>query len=126
MQGSRLQCSASRVQAKTLGAMTAHAHGLCPPTCCPLPGVAGVVFVTIYSIWRLGWVDTLNTACVCLPACHSLAQMTGVMCIYSMLFMRFAWVVKPRNYLLLACHASNETVQLYHFSRWGGHCWVLQ
>jgi hypothetical protein len=44
--------------------------------------------------------------------------MTGVMCIYSMLFMRFAWVVKPRNYLLLACHASNETVQLYHFTRY--------
>jgi hypothetical protein len=26
--------------------------------------------------------------------------------------------VKPRNYLLLACHASNETVQLYQLSRW--------
>ncbi|WVY96020.1 hypothetical protein V8G54_028171 [Vigna mungo] len=24
----------------------------------------------------------------------------------------------PRNYLLFACHASNETVQLYQFSRW--------
>ncbi|KAK9198208.1 hypothetical protein WN944_013392 [Citrus x changshan-huyou] len=34
------------------------------------------------------------------------------------LFMRFAWMVQPRNYLLLACHASNETVQLYHLSRW--------
>lgn len=40
------------------------------------------------------------------------------MCIYSCLFMRFAWMVKPRNYLLLACHASNETVQLYQLSRW--------
>ncbi|KAG2452847.1 hypothetical protein HYH02_002192 [Chlamydomonas schloesseri] len=45
-------------------------------------------------------------------------NMTGVMCIYSILFMRFAWEVKPRNYLLLACHASNETVQLYQLSRW--------
>ncbi|EFJ51358.1 hypothetical protein VOLCADRAFT_79838 [Volvox carteri f. nagariensis] len=45
-------------------------------------------------------------------------NMTGVMCIYSLLFMRFAWEVKPRNYLLLACHASNETVQLYQLSRW--------
>lgn len=26
--------------------------------------------------------------------------------------------VQPRNYLLLACHASNETVQLYQLSRW--------
>lgn len=40
------------------------------------------------------------------------------MCIYSCLFMRFAWMVQPRNYLLLACHASNETVQLYQLSRW--------
>ncbi|CAI0548231.1 unnamed protein product [Linum tenue] len=40
------------------------------------------------------------------------------MCVYSALFMRFAWMVQPRNYLLLACHASNETVQLYQFSRW--------
>ncbi|GLI69904.1 hypothetical protein VaNZ11_014611 [Volvox africanus] len=45
-------------------------------------------------------------------------NMTGVMCVYSLLFMRFAWEVKPRNYLLLACHASNETVQLYQLSRW--------
>lgn len=33
------------------------------------------------------------------------------MCMYSALFMRFAWRVQPRNYLLLACHVSNETVQ---------------
>eukprot|EP00878_Enallax_costatus_P003176 GHUV01003376.1.p1 GENE.GHUV01003376.1~~GHUV01003376.1.p1 ORF type:complete len:131 (+),score=9.65 GHUV01003376.1:189-581(+) len=45
-------------------------------------------------------------------------NMTTAMCIYSCLFMRFAWMVKPRNYLLLACHASNETVQLYQLSRW--------
>lgn len=42
----------------------------------------------------------------------------SAMCVYSGLFMRFAWMVQPRNYLLLACHASNETVQLYQFSRW--------
>jgi hypothetical protein len=40
------------------------------------------------------------------------------MCVYSCHFMRFAWMVQPRNYLLLACHASNETVQLYQLSRW--------
>jgi hypothetical protein len=28
------------------------------------------------------------------------------------LFMRFAWMVQPRNYLLLACHAANESVQV--------------
>jgi Mitochondrial pyruvate carriers len=41
------------------------------------------------------------------------------MCVYSALFMRFAWMVQPRNYLLLACHASNETVQMYQLSRCG-------
>eukprot|EP00877_Chromochloris_zofingiensis_P005758 jgi/Chrzof1/15183/Cz09g30190.t1 len=45
-------------------------------------------------------------------------NMTSAMCVYSCLFMRFAWMVKPRNYLLLACHASNECVQLYQLSRW--------
>ncbi|CAA3028323.1 mitochondrial pyruvate carrier 1 isoform X1 [Olea europaea subsp. europaea] len=45
-------------------------------------------------------------------------NMTAAMCIYSGLFMRFAWMVQPRNYLLLACHASNESVQLYQLSRW--------
>ncbi|BAF24943.1 mitochondrial pyruvate carrier 1 [Oryza sativa Japonica Group] len=45
-------------------------------------------------------------------------NMTAAMCVYSGLFMRFAWMVQPRNYLLLACHASNESVQLYQMSRW--------
>ncbi|KAH7857153.1 hypothetical protein Vadar_009653 [Vaccinium darrowii] len=45
-------------------------------------------------------------------------NMTGVMCIYSVLFMRFAWMVQPRNYLLLSCDASNEAVQLIQLSRW--------
>tara|TARA_B110000305_G_scaffold221474_1_gene264199 strand:- start:677 stop:949 length:273 start_codon:yes stop_codon:yes gene_type:complete len=45
-------------------------------------------------------------------------KMTGVMCVYSMLFMRFAWMVQPRNYLLFACHASNEGAQIFQLSRW--------
>ncbi|CAM0902209.1 unnamed protein product [Alopecurus aequalis] len=44
--------------------------------------------------------------------------MTAVMCVYSGLFMRFSWVVNPRNYFLLATHASNESVQLYQLSRY--------
>lgn len=35
--------------------------------------------------------------------------------------MRFAWMVKPRNLLLLACHLTNETAQLaqgYRFIDW--------
>ncbi|CAI9113098.1 OLC1v1013638C1 [Oldenlandia corymbosa var. corymbosa] len=44
--------------------------------------------------------------------------MTGVLCVYSALFMRFAWVVNPRNHFLMVTHASNEVVQLYQLSRW--------
>ena len=40
------------------------------------------------------------------------------MCVYSLLFMRFAWAITPRNYLLLACHACNEGVQLNQMRRW--------
>ena len=43
---------------------------------------------------------------------------TGIaLTFYSVLFMRFAWMVKPRNYLLLACHASNVTAQGYQLQR---------
>jgi hypothetical protein len=42
----------------------------------------------------------------------------AAMCIYSLLFMRFAYMVKPRNYLLFGVHASNECVQLYQLQRW--------
>jgi len=45
-------------------------------------------------------------------------KMTGVMCVYSMLFMRFAWMVQPRNLLLFSCHASNEAAQIFQLSRW--------
>lgn len=45
-------------------------------------------------------------------------NMTAAMCLYSMLFMRFAWAIQPRNYLLFACHASNEVVQLNQMRRW--------
>lgn len=47
--------------------------------------------------------------------------MTGTLAFYSLLFMRFAWMVTPRNYLLLACHAANEGAQVYQFSRWLKH-----
>eukprot|EP00887_Chlorella_sp_A99_P002284 scaffold10.g2284.t1 len=52
------------------------------------------------------------------PADLISGNMTGAMCVYSLLFMRFAWMIQPRNYLLFACHASNECVQLYNMSRW--------
>ncbi|XP_055348063.1 mitochondrial pyruvate carrier 1-like isoform X2 [Paramacrobiotus metropolitanus] len=45
-------------------------------------------------------------------------KMTTAMCLYSMLFMRFAWMVRPRNLLLFACHAANETAQLTQMTRY--------
>lgn len=44
--------------------------------------------------------------------------MTGALTVYSGLFMRFAWRVQPRNYILLACHTANGSVQAYNFQRW--------
>lgn len=44
-------------------------------------------------------------------------RITGVLCIYSLLFMRFAYMVQPRNYLLLCCHGCNEIVQLTQLGR---------
>lgn len=38
--------------------------------------------------------------------------MTTALVLYSASFMRFAWMVQPRNYLLLAVHATNEVAQL--------------
>ncbi|OQU90799.1 mitochondrial pyruvate carrier 1 isoform X2 [Sorghum bicolor] len=45
-------------------------------------------------------------------------NMTGVLCVYSALFVRFAWMVRPQNYFLMATHSCNEVVQLYQLSRW--------
>ncbi|KAI8379088.1 mitochondrial pyruvate carrier [Radiomyces spectabilis] len=39
-------------------------------------------------------------------------NMTLALCLYSGLFMRFAIAVKPQNYLLFACHFTNEIAQL--------------
>ncbi|XP_053659055.1 mitochondrial pyruvate carrier 1 [Anopheles marshallii] len=37
--------------------------------------------------------------------------MTAALCLYSLVFMRFAWKVQPRNMLLFACHITNFTAQ---------------
>ncbi|KAK1939536.1 putative brain protein 44-like protein [Babesia divergens] len=38
-------------------------------------------------------------------------RMTAVLCFYSILFMRFAVSVQPRNMLLFTCHLCNASVQ---------------
>ena len=50
---------------------------------------------------------------VCNPDCVVVAAL----CIYSGLFMRFAWKVQPRNMLLFACHFANENMQLMQLGR---------
>jgi len=44
-------------------------------------------------------------------------SMTTALACYSMVFMRFAWRVQPRNYLLFACHLTNSTAQLVQEAR---------
>jgi len=47
--------------------------------------------------------------------------MTVALCFYSMLFMRFALQVKPKNRLLFACHFANECAQLVQLARFINH-----
>ncbi|VEL21100.1 unnamed protein product [Protopolystoma xenopodis] len=45
-------------------------------------------------------------------------KMTTALFLYSAIFMRFAYKVRPQNNLLLACHIANETaqgIQIYRF-----------
>ncbi|XP_069830488.1 mitochondrial pyruvate carrier 1 isoform X2 [Dendropsophus ebraccatus] len=44
-------------------------------------------------------------------------RMTFALTCYSLLFMRFAYKVQPRNWLLFACHFTNEFAQLVQGSR---------
>ncbi|XP_046560478.1 mitochondrial pyruvate carrier 1-like [Haliotis rubra] len=44
-------------------------------------------------------------------------KMTLALAIYSMLFMRFAIKVQPRNMLLFSCHITNEFAQLTQLAR---------
>ncbi|KAI9542680.1 mitochondrial pyruvate carrier 1 [Pseudochaenichthys georgianus] len=44
-------------------------------------------------------------------------RMTFALSCYSLLFMRFAYKVQPRNWLLFACHLTNESAQLIQGSR---------
>uniref|UniRef100_H0ZGQ7 Mitochondrial pyruvate carrier n=2 Tax=Estrildinae TaxID=40155 RepID=H0ZGQ7_TAEGU len=44
-------------------------------------------------------------------------RMTFALCCYSLAFMRFAYKVQPRNWLLFACHFTNEVAQLVQGGR---------
>ncbi|KPI87831.1 hypothetical protein ABL78_3058 [Leptomonas seymouri] len=44
--------------------------------------------------------------------------MTSVLCVYSLLFMRWSVSILPANYPLFLCHATNSTVQAVTLGRW--------
>ena len=44
-------------------------------------------------------------------------NMTGVLIVYSSLFARWAWIVKPQNLLLSACHVTNVGAQVNQMRR---------
>lgn len=48
-------------------------------------------------------------------------RMSATQVVYSALFMRFAWQVQPRNYILFACHGFNVSAQSNQVRRWGQH-----
>lgn len=48
-------------------------------------------------------------------------RMSATQVAYSGLFCRFAWMVQPRNYILLGCHTANVSAQSNQLRRWGQH-----
>ncbi|KAL7697276.1 hypothetical protein N2W54_003007 [Lotmaria passim] len=44
--------------------------------------------------------------------------MTSVLCVYSLLFMRWSVSILPANYPLFLCHVTNSTVQAVTLGRW--------
>lgn len=48
---------------------------------------------------------------------NNLVYISTALTLYSMIFMRFAWRVTPRNLLLLGCHVTNFTAQSIQGSR---------
>lgn len=64
----------------------------------------GLVAAAVYDASFKG-VDTINV------------RMTATLAGYSCLFVRFAWMVQPRNYLLFTCHAFNVMAQLNQLRR---------
>lgn len=51
-------------------------------------------------------------------------KMTTALTIYSMLFMRFALKVQPRNLLLFACHFTNVSAQLTQGARFINYYYI--
>eukprot|EP00933_Yihiella_yeosuensis_P030145 TRINITY_DN23811_c0_g1_i1.p1 TRINITY_DN23811_c0_g1~~TRINITY_DN23811_c0_g1_i1.p1 ORF type:complete len:232 (-),score=29.14 TRINITY_DN23811_c0_g1_i1:87-782(-) len=48
-------------------------------------------------------------------------RMAATQVVYSGLFVRFAWAVQPRNYILASCHTANVLAQSNQLRRWVEH-----
>lgn len=48
-------------------------------------------------------------------------RMSATQVVYSGLFVRFAWAVQPRNYILASCHTANVLAQSNQLRRWAVH-----
>jgi hypothetical protein len=59
-----------------------------------------------------------------LTLCEWLLLRLLVLSFVRMVFMRFAWRVQPRNYLLFACHLTNATAQLVQCGRFTNY-WYM-
>ncbi|XP_029665361.1 mitochondrial pyruvate carrier 1-like [Formica exsecta] len=53
-------------------------------------------------------------------------KMTVALSLYSIVFMRFAWKVQPRNLLLFACHMTNTGAQLTQGYRFVDYHYIQQ
>lgn len=77
------------------------------------------LFFLIFIPWVINWTTSMCFVLnifyhFCASLCMSLLS---ALCCYSLLFMRFAYKVQPRNWLLFACHLTNESAQLVQGAR---------
>jgi hypothetical protein len=78
-------------------------------------GVKTTHFWGPFANWGLVGASAYNALVE--PVEKASPKLTAVLATYSAVFMRFAWMVIPRNYLMLATHVANETVQVYQLGR---------
>jgi len=75
-----------------------------------------IVSTTVICIVNLFIYSPETVVCLVLYKATVLLSIAAL-CIYSGLFMRFAWKVQPRNMLLFSCHFVNENMQLLQMGR---------
>mmetsp|Transcript_39233 Transcript_39233/g.45622 ORF Transcript_39233/g.45622 Transcript_39233/m.45622 type:complete len:94 (+) Transcript_39233:46-327(+) len=71
--------------------------------------VRGVGYVGAAANWLIPIAAVTNL--MKQPASDINPQMTGILTLYSCVFMRWAIAINPANYPLLVCHVVNSTAQ---------------